>query len=623
MLKYKINKLKPILSITILLMLLLSTNYFIGFSPVKADSSSIEISDVSCFYSDNTAWNMTRNFDYNGGNAYYKNGFYIVDAGWFRTTTGGTSYSGKVIWYNETSGTGGYAFPTGSAVTLSHQGDFITISSNGTLWYGLAGYFHSYPLDIYSSDSPFDTSSWTKEIDNYVTDTGGSMTGAIITGNDSCITVCRNGANDNSGTGIQVRRFNTSDASSGANLDFEIVNGMSYEGSTLTPCYSVAFYDSRHHATMTTWSSKWHGGDGEVWGSFPYFVSYDNGTTWKNASGDTLSTPVEYTDWDLPYNNFNTSNVEGKSHGCNIVLSPDGTPVFSTPNENDYNWIFVYNSTAESWTFNNLSNTSVTHGRSLSVGSTKDFVFTTYTETTSNDTVMIRVSDDNGETWTNGSVLYDFPDDYYVTSIEYCSPDNYDDNTGRIAVAVANETANSAKDMCTVAWLKFNLSSRQETPSVYNINQDDLVGQYHNITFLVNSSGKAWSNGSAGWQDGDQINITTNTNGTDNCTGIFISMSNFSYSSYYINITDVNITASVDDELGFKDEGTALPSNGNISLDTYWSSISNDANPFPIFGDGSWANHTIYIRFYISTDQIVAGTYVNITAANVLWRVEY
>ena len=162
----------------------------------------------------------------------------------------------------------------------------------------------------------------------------------------------------------------------------------------------------------------------------------------------------------------------------------------------------------------------------------------------------------------------------------------------------------------------------EEEASTYSINTGGLVGSYNNITFNISAGeSTAWSNGSAGWADGDMLNITTHVNASDNCTDIFIVLNNQSYSGNWIDVTEINATISVDDLNGFDGEGIAFGGDGNISLDTNWASLSNDANPFPMDGAG-WTNHTFYVRYYLSTSQSTAGVYVNVSACTVIWEVK-
>lgn len=152
--------------------------------------------------------------------------------------------------------------------------------------------------------------------------------------------------------------------------------------------------------------------------------------------------------------------------------------------------------------------------------------------------------------------------------------------------------------------------------SVFSV--DGGVGSEETITWSLDAGGDAWSNGSAGWEDGDQLNITTHVNVSDNVTDMYLVMANLTVGGNWISTSDLTCVVSIDDDAGYG-TGFSLSDNVNFSFDTNWASLSIDANPFPI-NDVVWVNMTFYVRFYLDTTQSNAGQYVNSTAWLVKWH---
>lgn len=219
------------------------------------------------------------------------------------------------------------------------------------------------------------------------------------------------------------------------------------------------------------------------------------------------------------------------------------------------------------------------------------------------DNGSIRVYD------SSGNVVTDYTG--FTSNVGSSSP--WSDSIGDQSIYVCSYYGTS--------WILRNITFGSPAPapgsSTFTINSGDLVGSYNNITWALDTGGAAWSNGSAGWQDGDQLNITLHVNSSSNYSDIWLNMGSLTYSGNTIAAGDLNAFVSVDDLLGFDSVGYDLSSGSNFSFADNWASLSDDSNPFPIDGAG-WTNHTLYVRFYLDTTQANAGTYVNTTQ----WHVD-
>jgi len=140
------------------------------------------------------------------------------------------------------------------------------------------------------------------------------------------------------------------------------------------------------------------------------------------------------------------------------------------------------------------------------------------------------------------------------------------------------------------------------------------------ITWTISAGVAAWSNAT---DPGDTLLVITHVDPTDNCTDIYLNLTNLSYSGNWIDTSNITVVVSVDNNDSYDSTGYTLESVGcNFSFNDNWADLSDDANPFPIDGDAVWTNYTFMVRFYLNTNQETVGTYVNSTAWYASWRVE-
>lgn len=163
-----------------------------------------------------------------------------------------------------------------------------------------------------------------------------------------------------------------------------------------------------------------------------------------------------------------------------------------------------------------------------------------------------------------------------------------------------------------------------EEQCYYNVT--GLQGSDKNVTFGSGEAGDTlYSNATGNWGAGAMMDIEISTNASVNVTDILL---DFAETDLDTTVHWENISISVDLNnaswhsfalLTSVDQGVDL---SNVSLDTSWSSICSDANPFPISNSTVGVDDHIYIRFKIELPSDAAtGTYTT-NAWNVLWKTE-
>lgn len=147
--------------------------------------------------------------------------------------------------------------------------------------------------------------------------------------------------------------------------------------------------------------------------------------------------------------------------------------------------------------------------------------------------------------------------------------------------------------------------------SVAGLDSDD-------VTWTLDAGGAAWSNAT---NPGGTLQAITAVNSSDNCTDIYMSLTNLSYSgSNWLDTSNITVVVSIDNNDSYDATGYTLAAAGcNFSLNDNWAALSDDTNPFPIDA-GGWTNQTFMVRFYLNINQDTAGVYVNSSAWKVQWK---
>ena len=429
-------------------------------------------------------WNTTEHFEMASSGVYNNNGISLHHVG--RKNTGSGEYCDRYVYYDENTNFG-TEIKLGSASNQDHGSGSVTIDKDGTFWYAYGGYFSTNPLDVYTANDIGDYLNWTLKLNN-VDSSAGTTPIIIATSNDSLLLFFRNGANDNAATGTQFMRYYIPDIEEGANKDYELLDGMTFESAALCPNYLWGRYDSRYHYAFLTGSYKHNNGDGGDWGSFPVVYTDDNGTTWRKGDGTEYgSLPIEYTDADIPFDNI-VLDDNVMLYGAELGVTPNGT-IYQITRYNDAgagDYLWTGRNVNNEWIKENFSFNSNKH-TSFTMGTTEDYVFIAYAEG-GDDKRKLKViaSDDDGISWTNPTTLFDLDnEDLSITGVSYCQPLSYENNEVRLFYSIGGT---SGSDRSDVSWCSFRIGPElNNLPEllIANVYPPSGVDSYTNFNFNV------------------------------------------------------------------------------------------------------------------------------------------
>ena len=524
---------------------LLSNNYASGDATTDANNPPTQ-SDVLATLNLTTNFNSTDDGFYLGNSGIYSNYLSYQHAGRHHDSND-NEIPDYYFWVNESNSSGGELQVAGDSSSDTHGGGDIAFSDNGTLWYIYGGYFHNIPADLWRANSAYNHSDWTKDTDNILTVSGGCSPSIEITQNDSLLLFWRDGASDTSSTETGYRRYDISDGSSGvANIDTYLANGMTFESNPVCPSYIWSTSDPRYNYTFVTLVWKEEAGASDNWGSAPFIYSDNNGTNWKMANGSVYTLPIEYNTatWqsqaDIPWDSVYL-NLASYSYGETVGVSPDNSFYMTVAHVDSrgilpYAFTYVWDNSSQEWTEHNLSSSALTFSTAMTSGTTKDYIFVAYTLENDNSSIRIRVSGDNGNSWSAEEVVYTIPPDASTESIygiSYCQPkENYTDNIVRLFYAWGNETATgSTKERCNVNWIKFNIGNNPPT-----VDYKTPVNGSTGVAFSGGVTCYAYTNDT----DGDPLDITWATNESGSWVNKYTNTSEAANGTESYTFTDFN-----------------------------------------------------------------------------------
>jgi len=359
-----------------------------------------------------------------------------------------------LLYVNENDGTAG-KINIGGTATNDHGGGSVTALHDGTLVFTRGGYFHSIAADLWTSDQPYDISSWTQRLNDYVTASGGCCLSSAVTQNNKYLVVYRNGPNDTSATGQTLLIYDPSTWT--MESEVEIAHGETWEGHPLCPCYNWMRFDPRYNYIFVTWSWKENVDTNDNWGSAPFVYSDDNGTTWRKADGTAYSLPIYYSNADIPDDSI-ANDLYPYNYGPESGITPNGTFYMAVPHRDvrggtSYLYFYTWNGT--NWVPHNLS--TLIYSCAFSVGETKDFMVIAYADAEEPNKLKVKISSDDGETWSEPIVVDTLSSSDNIIGVSYCQPiEGYDDNYARFFYAYYNPNTESM-EQCDVKWIKFEI----------------------------------------------------------------------------------------------------------------------------------------------------------------------
>jgi len=344
-----------------------------------------------------------------------------------------------IFWVNEKTGDYGVSErPTNSfGGAARNPGGMVSFSENGTIWYTYGARGVQFDPDIYSSKSPYDVNNFTRVLNDYVTINGG--TAFCLNVHASKAMLCwRQGWSGKPYTTVRFRRYNNVEDFGSYAIQMDLGKGAEHDTLGKIGIEQVwAKFDPRFNYFFVMW--QWFDVKNHRFGSYPFIYSDDFGNTWKKATGEPYrKLPISYLDIDniiVPYNHL----AKGENAGWflrDMGVSPNGTFWMTIPYGNAtsrsvwsmYFWFFD----GTKWQYREMADKMPGGYKNHSCGVTKDYIVFVYSDEPDTNILKIRISNDDGRTWTKPFILDVLEGFAKISWISFVQPSaKYGDNSAR------------------------------------------------------------------------------------------------------------------------------------------------------------------------------------------------
>jgi hypothetical protein len=342
-----------------------------------------------------------------------------------------------LVWVDEHTGEASINELGHDDANVINPGGQACFDDEGRVWYALGGRGRDLPFDVLRFDEPFSINSWTNRIDDLVT-YGGSTTPLLHVLGDLGMHIYRYSGSSRTGE-VEVR-FQKLDLANG-----ELVSELAIAKGSIIDQQKIGIeqlwsrWDSRIGAIALTW--QWWDVDARWFGSNPFVYSDDLGATWKDASGTELALPLAYenrNDVLVPYDHV--ENEESSEwHPHDIGWTPNGVPFLLNP-DGDLD-IHFWRWDGDRWEDHLIAEHYLVDTKSFAGGATRDYTFIAYSTSVSPGILWGITSTDDGQTWSQPSIILDAGEDI-ISTVVWVQPQRYIDNAARLVVLHCQPGAN-------------------------------------------------------------------------------------------------------------------------------------------------------------------------------------
>ena len=386
-----------------------------------------------------------------------------------------------LIWVDETTGEHGIVeHPTNQLETdVVNPGGQAAFDRDGYIWFVNGGRAADMPFDLYRSSQPLDPTSFQVVLDDFVVE--GASTTPCLTIDDENVMLYWRYLGSSLGNRVRARAWRID-----ASLDFdeEDINvgaGInSFEAGKIGIEQLWPRFDPRYGVHLYTW--QWFKVYEHRFGSNPVVYSEDAGETWHRVDGSpVLDLPVNYDERDeilVPQDDIALGQDVGW-HVRDLGVGPGGTYWITLP-EGDVDadgWVLRFHRFVDgAWSAQPLTRGLLRESKPHALGATRDYLVLLYAEVEQvSNTILARISDDDGATWSDPIAVLTLRDDENgqptaVSWISFVQPAfGYDDNAARFVYSYFRR-ADGPKGknyQNRVAWVRVDIEN-PACPGDYN-----------------------------------------------------------------------------------------------------------------------------------------------------------
>jgi hypothetical protein len=349
---------------------------------------------------------------------------------------------------------------------FTHPGGVATFAEDGSIWYTIGARAGDLPLDLLRSDVPFDQTSFSMVLDDYVT--GGANTTPCLEVNDpNLMLFWRRGYSAGTETTVRFRQYDINGTFEEPNFQLDIGKGAA--GTDVGDVGIEQFYtrfDPRFNLLFVSWQWFKHP---YFMGSNPFLYSDDFGATWRSADGSAIDDlPLDYTEINdiiVPFDHLGQFNHTGWNPS-DIGVAPDGTFWMTSPVGIQVPgpwyvkyWFFD----GEQWNDRQLTGQMLSDSKPHAVGVTQDYLVFAYSDNDHKDQLLVRISDDGGDTWSDARIVDDaISDTRTINWVSFAQPaDDYEDNCVRFFYAYFRDidSVDGKRYLNNIRWIKLDVAA--------------------------------------------------------------------------------------------------------------------------------------------------------------------
>lgn len=455
-------------------------NYIAGSGSIR---NSRQDADAEYSLSDITIYEMTSDYTWclNGGVKQplgaYKDGWSIHQISKYTPSPGkarespGTGNPARgnpdyIFWVNEKTGSYGISeTPTNSFPDAApNPGGMVSFSESGSIWYTFGERGGMFSPDVYISKSPYDVNNFTKVLNDYVTN---KSTSFCINVHASKAMLCwRNGSSVMPSTTVRFRRYDSSGSFGFHEIETDLAKGAEHDTLGKIGIEQVwTRFDPRFNYIFVMW--QWFDVKNLRFGSHPFVYSDDFGSTWKKANGEPYrKLPISYLDIDniiVPYDHLKKGE---NATWClrDMGVTPNGTFWMTIPNGSTASnavWsMFFWFFDGVRWQYRELTDKMFGWWNSPACGVTNGYLAFVYSEEPDANILKVRISGDDGRTWSKPAVLDVLADFSKIHWVSFVQPsDKLTDNFARFFYGYykADREDKWRRHRNNIKWIKFNI----------------------------------------------------------------------------------------------------------------------------------------------------------------------
>jgi hypothetical protein len=371
----------------------------------------------------------------------------------------------------------------------------VSPAKQGEMWWVTGGRANEIPFDLSRSRRPFDPRVFDVVLDDFETTERSTAPTLSVSGSTGLV-VYRYLHSTRPNGAVVFQRYNLEPTDPILEEEGAIGRASPAGGlGTVTVEQVWSRWDPRKNAVAATW--QWYGwSEGtRFFGSNPFVFTDDFGNTWKLADGSVVTDPLTYatqTATSTPYDHLGRRE-HALWYTRDLGFGVQGNPWIALPVGRDAREIRFFFWTGSNWESRSLT-VDLDDGDPVACGATKDYIVCALSERSKSGALLIRVTRDDGRTWSNPVEVDDVSAAHGESSnrisfVSFVQPaDEYADNAARFFFGYSKQAdgEDGLSYQNNIRWIKLQIGdSPGPSPLRADFNGDGRVDREDRRAFLA------------------------------------------------------------------------------------------------------------------------------------------